>query len=259
MVTLLGKTWRLCAALVVLVKEVDRRWPKRDKTSDGSVGDLAHRNRTSDHNPDDDGDVKAADIDEDLEGNAGAYPRFKAGDNIRRLREALLQQARAGKLPQLFYIISEGYIYSITYGFRKRKYALADKMPHDHHMHVSARAAYKNSRRPWLAELPPKRSANPITRAEAYTLAAVDVDWVLARRKTQIPSRHVWFVQAWLRTTGHYTGTVDGIWGKATETAWDGFCLWKFKHRTSIRLYTLQALRNRAMKLAKTTTKPVID
>ncbi len=43
--------WRNCAASVALVGEVNARWPGRDKTSDGTIGDAAHATRTSDHNP----------------------------------------------------------------------------------------------------------------------------------------------------------------------------------------------------------------
>ena len=31
--------------------QVDQRWPKRNKASDGTIGDAAHASRNSDHNP----------------------------------------------------------------------------------------------------------------------------------------------------------------------------------------------------------------
>lgn len=43
--------WRNCAASSALLAEVNGRWPRRDKASDGSIGDAAHASRSSDHNP----------------------------------------------------------------------------------------------------------------------------------------------------------------------------------------------------------------
>ncbi|MEU0514307.1 peptidoglycan-binding domain-containing protein [Amycolatopsis sp. NPDC006125] len=63
--------WRLAYALVDLRTEVNTRWPNRDKTSDGTIGDAAHASRSSDHNPwvidreDGLGVVRALDIDVD--------------------------------------------------------------------------------------------------------------------------------------------------------------------------------------------------
>ncbi len=62
--------WRLAKALTTLRNEVNVRWPKRDKTSDGTIGDAAHAARSSDHNPwikdpDGTGVVRAFDCDRD--------------------------------------------------------------------------------------------------------------------------------------------------------------------------------------------------
>jgi hypothetical protein len=63
--------WRNCQASLSLIAEVNQRWPNRDKTSDGTIGDVAHQNEgsSSDHNPwivvSGVGVVRARDIDSD--------------------------------------------------------------------------------------------------------------------------------------------------------------------------------------------------
>lgn len=44
-------SWRLARALVSLRDGVNARWPKRDKASDGTIGNAEHAARSSDHNP----------------------------------------------------------------------------------------------------------------------------------------------------------------------------------------------------------------
>ena len=60
-------SWKPVAGIPTLQAQVNKRWPNRDKASDGVKGDAAHAARTSDHNPDSRGYVHAMDIDEDNE------------------------------------------------------------------------------------------------------------------------------------------------------------------------------------------------
>jgi hypothetical protein len=61
---------RRAHSLATLLRQVNERFPGRDKASDGWVGDEAHRVRVSDHNPNAAGVVQAQDFDEhDADGN----------------------------------------------------------------------------------------------------------------------------------------------------------------------------------------------
>ena len=82
-----GSGWKPVAGIKTLKSQIDKRWPNRDKASDGIKGDSKHAARKSDHNPDSRGYVHAIDIDEDLRGSKMdsewlarqiiAYPRNK--------------------------------------------------------------------------------------------------------------------------------------------------------------------------------------
>ena len=101
---------RLCKGGVTLRDQINRRWPKRDKSSDGWISDRAHSLRISDHNPNKAGVVHAIDIDENL----GTYAN---GRTARLLANQLLDYAASG-LPgasRLKYVVYENRIASGTY------------------------------------------------------------------------------------------------------------------------------------------------
>ena len=57
---------KLSKAASQLREQIDDSFPDRDRTSDGWIGDTRHAARKSDHNPDEQGWVRAIDIDRDL-------------------------------------------------------------------------------------------------------------------------------------------------------------------------------------------------
>ena len=125
---------RLVAAGVKLRDQVNKRFPSRDKASDGWIGDRAHQARKSDHNPDARGWVHALDIDADLVPWSPKVSKRAA----RALADQLVEYARSGApgSDRLKYVVFDGQIASGTYStsfwtWRGSGYG------HHHHIHVS--------------------------------------------------------------------------------------------------------------------------
>lgn len=125
-------THKLCAAGVTLRNQVNKKWPKRDKASDGWIGNLAHQATKSDHNPDmtAGGIVRAIDIDADL--------NVKTGDHA--LAEQLAEELRLhakqlGATSRISYIIFQAQIASEKVAWSWRPYS--GQNAHNHHLHVS--------------------------------------------------------------------------------------------------------------------------
>lgn len=173
-------TYFLSPALAQLRAEVNARWPGRDKTSDGWIGDAAHSSRTSDHNPDADGSVNALDIDV---------------DGIDRW--ALVQCAMGDRRTN--YIISHGLIYRRANGFRAEVYAGTNG--HYKHVHVSILHGdrYEDDRSPWgiagasttgnpgggtgsVPTAPDGTAPTPLTPVEDIMATLEQLDTLLTRR-----------------------------------------------------------------------------
>ena len=118
---------KLCKAGQQLRLQVDDSYPERDRTSDGWIGDVRHSARASDHNPDEQGIVRAIDIDRDLSGKAKPDLMPDLADQIRLC-------ARSGD-KRISYIIFNGRIASSKKAWAWRPYDGINK--HNHHCHVS--------------------------------------------------------------------------------------------------------------------------
>ena len=115
----------LCKAGRQLREQIDDSFPARDRKSDGWIGDAAHANRNSDHNPNPiNGIVRAIDVDKNLDTRAstGAY----LADQIREC---------AKKDKRIAYVIYSGRIASPKSLWRWRTYNGINR--HDHHIHIS--------------------------------------------------------------------------------------------------------------------------
>lgn len=127
------RPWRLAKSLHTLREQINARWPKRSKTSDGTIGDAAHAGRVSDHNPsildDIHGVVSALDITHDPKSGCDAH--------------ALAEHLRLQKDNRIKYIISKGRIFSsINSPWIWRKYT--GKNGHHTHVHISVKGDKKH-------------------------------------------------------------------------------------------------------------------
>jgi hypothetical protein len=119
----------LCKAGQQLREQFDDCYPDRDRTSDGWIGDTRHSARPSDHNPDEQGIVRAIDIDRDLSGKAKPDLMPDVADQIRLYAKS---KASGGRIS---YIIFDSKIASSKKGWAWRPYDGINK--HNHHCHIS--------------------------------------------------------------------------------------------------------------------------
>lgn len=213
--------WTLAPALVALRAEVDRRWPGRSKRYDGTIGDAAHQARTSEHNPDSLGVVRAIDVDID-------------GIVVQQLLDATIGDDR------VHYVIYNRRIYSRTNGWAARPYSGANA--HTKHVHISlrnrtsenasaavvARAAGDTS--PWLSTATttpkpkPPASGAPGSLSVAALKAARYSDPPKAGQPVGPSGAQVRVFEAALVATGWLASRdADGHYGSNTVKAVQGF------------------------------------
>jgi hypothetical protein len=201
-------SWRPAPAIARLFAEADTANPRRDKRSDGVVGDLRHQARKSGHNPDGRGVVVAGDVDVDGLDMAGA---------VERARQAVL----AGRLPQLAggFII---YAARITSPDFTRWLSYEGDNPHVTHGHFET--AHDPERaddsRPWNIWTPP----GPAPAGPAPAAAGGDLRGRAAalRGEEGAQGPRVAALQGWLRRFAPaYAGQLaaDGVWGPRTSAA----------------------------------------
>lgn len=88
--------WRVAKSLDMLLRQINETAPKRKKSHDGSIGDQAHQARKSEHNPDQNGVVRARDFMHDPAGGCDC--------------EALAQALVKSRDRRILYIIWNGRI-----------------------------------------------------------------------------------------------------------------------------------------------------
>jgi hypothetical protein len=129
--------WVLIPAGRSLFDAFDGLAPDRDRASDGSVGDTAHQEEVSDHNPDETGSVPIHDADQVNEVHA-----IDVDDDLRTpgltmevVVQFLLGRVRSGAEPRLRYMIYNRRIWEASNGWRLRAYTGASA--HTEHAHFS--------------------------------------------------------------------------------------------------------------------------
>ncbi len=135
-------SWTLVPCLVQLRNEFDRIAPNRSKGADGSIGDQAHADRTSDHNPDETGAVPIHDADKVNEVHAlDITTTLNESDlTLEKCVQFILARCRRGagdplNEERLRYIIFNRRIWRAP-AWKQEAYTLSD--PHTGHAHFSA-------------------------------------------------------------------------------------------------------------------------
>ena len=139
-------TWRVAKSLLKLREQVNAKFPNRKKDSDGTIGDAAHSARTSDHNPDTDGVVKAMDITHDPKGGVDSY--------------VIATQLVTSRDHRIKYIISNRHIWNPSISNLWRPYTGTN--PHTAHVHISVKpdAKHFDDEAPWEIPLLGKVPSN---------------------------------------------------------------------------------------------------
>src|SRR3954471_6885571 len=131
-------SWILVACLKQLFAEFDRIAPARDHASDGSIGDTAHQNEVSDHNPDETGSVPIHDAEQINEVHAiDVDNNLNESDlSMEKVVQFLLARCRSGAEKRLRYMIYNRRIWAASSGWVQKTYTGAS--PHTEHAHFSA-------------------------------------------------------------------------------------------------------------------------
>ncbi len=129
----------LCPAGVTLRNQLNKKWPKRDKRSDGWIGDAAHSSRFSWHNPIKGADgvmrVWATDTDENF-----GLGKMRNGRQARIFANQLLEYIRSGLKgsDRVLHVVYEDQVASGTY--RKWWWRFRGKgYDHMQHIHITFR------------------------------------------------------------------------------------------------------------------------
>ena len=168
--------WILIPCLRALFMEFDRIAPSRDHASDGSIGDTAHQDEVSDHNPDETGKVPIHDADHINEVHAiDVDNTLRESDlTMEKVVQFLLGRCRSGAEKRLRYMIYNRRIWSASSGWVQKTYTGAS--PHTEHAHFSASYETKleASTASWhLEDIPVALTAADLAKIQAMITNAV--------------------------------------------------------------------------------------
>lgn len=162
-------SWYCGYSLNQLLAEINASAPNRSKRSDGSIGDVAHQSRSSDHNPCTcHNAVCARDYTHDP---AGGFDSYAFADWLR-------QRCDSGAEQRVKYIISNRRIASQKDSWNWRTYTGSN--PHSQHAHVSVLHGPEkfNDKTAWgwstSAPKPPKPTGGVFLVPNAYRMEVVE-------------------------------------------------------------------------------------
>lgn len=171
--------YALTIGLTTVRGEFNTVFPKRDKASDGWIGDAIHAAGTSGHNPESSGhaeyndhdskdEVRAIDVDDDLRDASGN------GVTMEKVVQYLVTKARSGAYVPFRYIIYNKRIWSRSTGWKTQAYH--GPSPHTEHVHFSG--DYTQTADNWkgslgLASLTKKVAPNPPAKPSGNTGTAL--------------------------------------------------------------------------------------
>ena len=219
--------WITVPNLLECREQMNARFPNRDKSSDGTIGDAAHQQSASSHNPDISGtpefrdsdslnEVRALDLDKDL--------RDATLVSMEDLVQLWVKLARTGQLWWVRYLIYNKRIWHKRDGYLTRIYT--GDNPHTDHVHVNSdftQTADTVTGTNWhLNEL----TGGPIVVPVSNPIGSLVVDGVLGPKTIarwqrvmgtpvdghiSTPSMLVQAVQRRLRAAVDYRLVVDGV------------------------------------------------
>lgn len=211
--------WILTPSLVALRDAFNKRFTRRDKKSDGSIGNQAHAGTKSSHNPDltgnsevKDGDrldeVRAIDVDADL---------GESGTTMLKVIQAML--ADPATLKRLKYIIHNRTIWTANNKWRPQRYTGAS--PHTEHAHFNGIYTDDANGRPWPVVLnygkgatvtsPLPDSKNVLALAWRMDALAAGLDTVRGGPMVGEPMWIVRQLKEILKTSQAAAGRADGV------------------------------------------------
>lgn len=205
-------TWYVNPAISSWREFVNKKYPKRNKASDGTIGDTRHAASVSEHNPDKDGTVDAWDMDVNLLGSSDQDGNAAEDAAVEALKREFEKQPWA----QLW--IHNSKIANRDVGnWKVRPYSGPNK--HDHHVHFQSRQS--KERLIYTANFTESDSiveAKPVINVKTplTTPAWPEKAKTVYRSSTNAKfSKTVFLAQKQLRGRG-WKITVDGYYGPAT-------------------------------------------
>lgn len=210
----------LVPCLVVLRAEVDKLAPNRDRGADGWIGDKAHQQESSDHNPDDTPGVKTpyTDADHTPEVHAidvDATGPWPTGKDLDWITETIRGRHLRGFDNRLQNIIYRKRIASASWGWTWKEYPGAD--PHTGHAHFSAvyTSAQEADTRSW-GLLEPLGRTPALEALDGYALPILKLGDDDHESDGFNRIERAQRILVWL---GKYSGELDGAYGPKTAAA----------------------------------------